>query len=198
MKIHRKFIKISKEKIITVYRGQLMPADELTKLKNNIDGFISINTFFSTSHSSTVAFEFAGDGSRRPMFESVYFEIELNLDINKVPFADVNTISKFGSENEVILCMGTVFRIETIEPLNNFLWYIKLVLVNENETEKLNNLKQYLMEENDKVSNYLALGKILQQMGEYDKAQTYYELLLAELPSNHPDIGTVQVLRYPV
>jgi tetratricopeptide (TPR) repeat protein len=188
MKIHRKFIKISKEKIITVYRGQLMPADQLTKLKNNIDGFISINTFFSTSHSSTVAFQFAGDGSRRPMFESVYFEIELNLEINKVPFANVNTISKFGSENEVILCMGTVFRIETVEPLNNFLWYVKLILINENETKKLNHLKEYLMEENDKVSNYLALGKTLQQMGEYNQVQTYYELLLAELPANHPDI----------
>ncbi len=163
----------------------------MNKLKNNIDGFISINTFFSTSHSSAVAFQFAGDGSRRPMFESVYFEIELHLDISKVPFADVKTMSKFGSENELILCMGTVFCIETVEPLNKFIWYVKLILVNENEMEKLNHLKQYLMEEHDKVTNYLALGKILQQMGQYDQVQTYYELLLAELPANHSDIPAI-------
>ena len=57
--------------------------------------------------------------------------------------------------------------------------------------EKLNHFKQYLMEEHDKVSNYLALGKTLQHMGEYDQVQTYYELLLAELPSNHPDIPAI-------
>ncbi|CAF1364687.1 unnamed protein product [Rotaria sp. Silwood1] len=190
-KIHRKFLKTSKEKVITVYRGQLMAADEFTKLKNNINGFISINTFFSTSYSSTVAFEFAGDGSRRPTFESVYFEIELSLNISALRFANMNTVSQFGSENELLLCMGTVFRIETIELLNDFVWYVKLVLVSEHEMAKLDHLKQYLMKEVNNASGYLALGKILQDMGEYDKVQTYYELLLAELPSNHRDIPAI-------
>lgn len=190
-KIHRTFLKTSKEKTITVYRGQLMVADEFIKLKNNINGFISNNTFFSTSHSSIVAFDFAGDGSKRPLFESVYFEIEINLDINDVRFADVNTLSQFGSENELLLCVGTVFRIEIVEPLNNFLWYVKLVSANKNETAKLNTLKQYLIDEIGKSSSYLALGKILQDMGEYDKMQIYYELLLNELPADHPDIPTV-------
>ncbi len=35
--------------ILTVYRGQSMYAMELKKIQDNIGGFISINTFFSTT-----------------------------------------------------------------------------------------------------------------------------------------------------
>lgn len=186
-----KLIESVKQKTLTVYRGQLMAADEFSKLRNNINGLVSINTFFSTSTSSDAVFPFTGDGNRRPLFESIFFEIELHLDMNKMPFAEMSSHSNFESENEVVLCFGSVLRIEFIDKLTDDLWHVKLISTNENDYTKLNNLANYLKKDRNETLPCLALGRILQKMGEYDKAQTLYETLLAELPSNHPDMAGI-------
>lgn len=164
---------------------------ELLKLQNSINGLVSINTFFSTSTSSNVVFPFTGDGKRRPLFESIFFEIELNLSMHKMPFAEISSNSQFQSEKEVLLCFGSVFRIEFIDKLTDDLWHVKLISTHENDYAKLNNLANYLKKETNETLTCLAMGRILQKMGEYDKAQTLYEILLAELPSNHPDLAGI-------
>ncbi|CAM2714076.1 unnamed protein product [Rotaria socialis] len=186
---YSEFIKNFKKNTFTVFRGQSMAADEFSKLQKNINGFISINSFFSTSLSSAVSLPYTGEGKRRPLFESVLFEIELKLDINTVPFADIAKESHMKSENEVLLCMGAIFRIESIDKRYDDLWHVKLISVDRNDNSKLAGLKNYLKNETNETLTCLALGKILQKMGEYDKAQALYEILLAELPSNHLDIA---------
>ncbi|CAF3584363.1 unnamed protein product [Rotaria socialis] len=189
--LHSKFIKTLPGNFLTVYRGQMMTAGEFAKLQTNINGFIAINTFFSTTYSSVVAITFAGDGSGRPMFESIFFEIEINLSLHKTPFADVHKISQFGSEKEIILSMGSSFRIEFIEPMSDKLWHVKLISASEKDTAQLDDLARYLKKNINNESNYLLFGKILRDMGQYDQAEKFYELLLTELPSNHQDIAAV-------
>jgi hypothetical protein len=48
--------------ILTVYRGGCISINELENLKNNIVGFISFNTFLSTTLEKHVALLFAGQG----------------------------------------------------------------------------------------------------------------------------------------
>ena len=190
-RLHAKSIQTLPNKCITVYRGQTIAADEFHKLKMNINGFIAINTFLSTTTASMVAMDFAGDGSSRPVFESVLFEIEIDLKIHKAPFADVHRSSQFIGENEFILPLGTVFRIETIEPITEKLWFVKLKSANETDATKLQSLTDYFTIGMKPSSSHLWFGKILQGLGEYDQAQQYYELLLGELSPTDRSIAAV-------
>ena len=66
----------------TVYRGQIMSADELQKLKNNLGGIYSANTFMSTTTKSDVALWFNSDAFDRPYLERVLFQIDFENDID--------------------------------------------------------------------------------------------------------------------
>ncbi|CAF3120502.1 unnamed protein product, partial [Rotaria sp. Silwood2] len=57
---------IAGETSLNVYRGQLMSADELQLIKNNIGEFISINIFLSTTTIRSIAIDFSGNGCQRP------------------------------------------------------------------------------------------------------------------------------------
>ncbi|CAF4129525.1 unnamed protein product [Rotaria magnacalcarata] len=87
--------------------------------------------------------------------------------------------------------MGAVFRIEFMEPMSNKLWHVKLISASEKDTAQLDDLARCLKRDINNVSYYLLFGKILRDMGQYEQAEKFYELLLSELPSNHQDIATV-------
>ena len=50
----------------SVHRGQSIAVEELEKIKHNINGLISFNTFLSTTIDRDVAIVYAGDGSGAP------------------------------------------------------------------------------------------------------------------------------------
>ncbi|CAF3939960.1 unnamed protein product [Rotaria sp. Silwood1] len=56
--------------IFYVYRGQRLFSKDFEKLKQNINGFVSMNTFLSTTTQSSVALIYSGNGEGRPLFES--------------------------------------------------------------------------------------------------------------------------------
>ncbi|CAF5113340.1 unnamed protein product [Rotaria sp. Silwood1] len=94
-------------------------------------------------------------------------------------------------QNEVLICMGAVFRIEFIDKVNEDIWHVKLISVDHNDYAKLDDLENYLKTETNTTFTCLGLGRILQKMGEYDQAQALYEILLAELPANHSDVFAI-------
>ena len=162
----------TKKQIFKLYRGQLMSANEFQRLQINNHGYICLNGFVSMTRSSCEALDFAGSGNQRPLFESVYFEIE--------------------TDNDSLLCPpGTIFRIENIELLNEKIWSVKLVSIDELEFDKLERLKQIVFNEFHRFSCYLTFGHVLQTLNEHERARIYYELLLIELPVGHPDIPAI-------
>ena len=178
----------------TVYRGQTLSTDELSTLKANINGLISMNTFLSTTMDKTVALIYAGDGSQRPHFESVLFEICMNtfsIDTSK-PFANIQNLSYFKDENEVLLSMGTIFRINSVEQLVNDdrIYNVKLTLSEETD-EQIKSMTEHLRKEMGETTSLLTLGNFLRNMGKHDKAAAYYEILLEQLPSDHAEIPKV-------
>ena len=108
-----------KQKCVIVYRGQQLAANELEVLKLNINGCISMNTFVSTTKNEDVALMFAGDGSGRPLSESVLFEMIITIDNSDLPCADISEMSDMSHEEEVLLAMGMIFKINSIEEIDN-------------------------------------------------------------------------------
>jgi hypothetical protein len=109
----------SQHRRLVVYRGQRISSHELEQIKTSIGSLIAMTSFVSTTKQREVAKTYAGTGEGRPHYESVIFEIIINedeLDDRRLPFADINKVSYFGKEeDEVLLCMGTVLRIESVE-----------------------------------------------------------------------------------
>ncbi|CAF0836938.1 unnamed protein product [Didymodactylos carnosus] len=157
------------DRTLIVYHGQLISSKELSKLKRNIGGYIIINTFLSTTTSSEIALLYAGDGLQRPVYESVLFEIEYELQHRidrKKPFADISHISQIKDENEVLFTAGTIFHVKSLKRFNDDLWILHLHLYN-NENEEINEI-----EKSTKLILLLALHNQLSALSVTDKKET--------------------------
>ncbi|CAF1321355.1 unnamed protein product [Didymodactylos carnosus] len=185
---------LSLEETLVVYRGQSMSCNDLEKIKNNINGLISMNTYTSTTRNKNLALIYAGNGSDRPILESVLFEIiiEKNVASDNQPFADIQHKSQFGmGEEEILLAMGMIFKIQSVEQLidNGIVWQVKLILSESVVNKDIDMLFNYLkMDVTTSISNIATLGSLLSQMGKYNKAKRYYQMMLDELPSDDPAI----------
>jgi hypothetical protein len=152
----------------------------LEKLQENINGLISVNTFFSTTLSSSAAADFSGSGMGRPQFESVVFQIIINQKRSKKSFADIHCYSCNTHESEILFSMGITFRIESVELFIDDIWLVKLIL---NEEDKnLNDLINHFKKEINETKHYLLiLGKFLHFMSDLQKAERYYCLIFDQI-----------------
>ncbi|CAF3404181.1 unnamed protein product [Rotaria sp. Silwood2] len=177
---------------LTVYRGQGLTISELTKLKGNINGRIAMNSFTSTSLSSATALEFAGNGTGRPLIESVLFEIECPIKLSTKPYANIQKYSYLKTEDEILFTIGTTFRIESVEQYTDDIWLVKLILCEDGINSIKDELIDQLKSEIDQTADVLTLARFLYQMNDLDKAEEFYTLLLNELPSRHSDVITIK------
>ena len=184
---HNEFIEILDDMILTVYRGGSISIDELETLKHNTGGLISFNTFLSTSLDKDVALLFAGEGDYRPLRESVLFQIKIYAQDNLKPFANIKIKSFMKDEDEVLFSLGTIFRIESVESLNEYIWIINLTLSGD-EDQQLQDLRKYFQDKLDQTATINDLGDFLYQIGDYNRAESYYRILLHKYPSNHRDL----------
>ncbi|CAF1201581.1 unnamed protein product [Didymodactylos carnosus] len=171
------------ENVLRVYRGQSLKPDEFERLNSSIGGFISLNSFISTSRHRTLAEVYAGP-------TGVLFEIEchsLHLsskEATKRPFGDISSMSSFGdTEAEVLFMPGSVFRLDDIKSDNSNISVIKLILIANDATNyPLKQLHQYmqnhLLHEENNWAKLIGLGTLLKEMGKRDKAGQYYRKLL--------------------
>jgi len=178
--------------LLQVYRGQKISSDELENLRKGLGQFISINSFFSTSMDREQALSFAkyndiSDGSKR-----VLFQIDIDPKIvNTKPFADISKYSAFRKEAEVLFMLGSIFRLQRIDPDDDQVWIIQMSLCSDDEHD----LKEVLMYMKQQIgsgeTNLRILGKLLEQMGKVELAEKYFNRLLKELQPNDPLIGNL-------
>ncbi|CAF1051884.1 unnamed protein product [Didymodactylos carnosus] len=133
LKIHVDFVRTlaPNQKNVTVYRGQLMTLKELSRLKRHIGGYILIKTFFSATTLSQVALIYSGNGSQRPLYESVLYVIDLDISdrtLLKQPFANIALLSQILDENEILFPLQTIFKIISVKKYTDDLWIVHLVL----------------------------------------------------------------------
>ena len=177
---------------VRVYRSQLISIDELNYLKENINQFVSINSFLSTSTDHEVAKYYTGDTTQPINMQRALFEIDADPKlVSTKPFADIANKSHFADESEVLFAFGSIFRLNSIDCGEDQVWTIKLFLGVEN-SHNLNSVLVNMKRQNGTgETNLWTLGKLLWNMGKLDLAEQYYKRLIRELSPNEPSLHSL-------
>ncbi|CAF3810850.1 unnamed protein product [Rotaria sp. Silwood1] len=178
---HDKLIRTSENRNkIHVYRGQMIGNDELELMKKSIGDFVSMNSFLSTSHNRTTALEFTKTSFKTDDLQRIIFEIGIDPRLQTKAFAVVTKISYFEKEDEVLIMLGALFRIEKVfEDKKQGIWVANVSLASEDDyhlKETFSYMKNAIGDDTDMDS----LGKILIEMGEYEQARKCYKRMLDE------------------
>lgn len=167
---------------LNVYRGQLMSIQELDRLKRNILGFMSMNTFLSTSCNRQVALIFSGLGGQRPQLESVLFEITIETSTCNSAFAEINTLGWMRThEDEILITFGVIFQIQSVHEDENHVWVVRLALCNR-DTKLIPRLQDLFPQWPtwNYPTNLVTLAWCLGEMGESKRAHEIYKRLMRE------------------
>jgi Tfp pilus assembly protein PilF len=166
----------------TVYRGQGMSKLEFEQMMKTKGGLISFNNFLSTSKDRKVSLKFANDAVTNPDLVGILFVMTIDPTKSTTPFASIADVSYFKGEDEVLFSMHTVFRISEITPMggNHRLYQVELTLTSDNDKD-LRQLTDRIREETfPDNEGWFRLGLVLLKMGQFDKAEQVYEILLEQ------------------
>ncbi|CAF2119483.1 unnamed protein product [Rotaria magnacalcarata] len=197
------------QKRVTAYRGQVLSIVEYKKLEKSCGSIISLNSFLSTSLNRRIAERFVEQNKHLCASGDhvvVIFEIEADPSVvctmngkdkkNRRPFAQIDELSYYGEESEVLFMLGSIFRLNEIShdqssslSVKATMSIIRMTLCSDHD----NDLKQLYDHMKNKYgreeTNLLSLGDVMFDMGKFDLAEKYYRRWLSELPSNDPSLG---------
>ncbi|CAF2975111.1 unnamed protein product, partial [Rotaria sp. Silwood2] len=170
---------------LTLYRGATLLLSELEMLTRNANNLISTNGFLSTSRSRNVAEMFVGKSNCRTSAVSVLFEIECDVDSlsSAVTFADCSYLSSVRDEDEIIFDLGVTFRIDAVVPPQDSTSANRYLIRMHATTEGNEIAREYINETRISVTTTsvrVIFGKLLMDMGQYDKALCYFQKLIQE------------------
>ncbi|CAF1024709.1 unnamed protein product [Didymodactylos carnosus] len=191
--LYRSMIDTNKN-ILTVYRGQQLSVNELQQIKDRLNKRISMNTYLSATTDKYVALIFAGDGSQRPHFESVLFEI--NIDIRDrllgrkccKPLLFIDKLSEIPHEKEILFSLRTVFKVESIKQLDNGIWHIVLRLVK--QKHQWNAVRRIFLKPKNLLPQVI---KFFCRGVDDSLEKAYIATVIYELPANIRDTVTCYV-----
>jgi len=169
-------------KSFTVYRGQGMPKADFELMIQTMGGLMSFNNFLSTSKDHTVSFDFANRAVSNPDLVGILFVMTIDPVKSTTPFASIVDVSCDKNKDEILFAMHTVFRICDIKPMdeNKHLFQVELVLTNANDKD-LRAFTDRIREETFPNSEgWYRMGSVLLKMGQFDRAQEVYEILLEQ------------------
>jgi tetratricopeptide (TPR) repeat protein len=189
--LHRQIEQLHKEqfngsdsnKSFSVYRGQGMIKEQFEEMTANKGGLLSFNCFLSTSKDRNISLDFAQRAKTNPDMVGVLFIMTIDPDKFTTPFASIIDVGCYGDqEAEVLFSMHTVFRIGDITPIgeNHCLFQVELTLTSDNDKD-FRRLTDHIRKETfpDAIGWY-RLALVLMKMGQHEKAQRVYELLLKQ------------------
>ncbi|CAF1255758.1 unnamed protein product [Adineta steineri] len=164
----------------TVYRGQGLSKEDFTEMTKTKGGLLSFNNFLSTSKNRDVSLNFAQQAATNPDLVGILFVMSINPTHSTTPFASVADVSYFHVEDEILFSMHTIFRIGDIQPMdgNNHLYKVNLTLTNNNDQDLRTLTDRIRQETFPDDEGWYRLGLLLRKMGQSDKAQEVYEVLL--------------------
>ncbi|CAF3736882.1 unnamed protein product [Rotaria sordida] len=168
-----------------VYRGKTMLNDEFDMLlRNSSGGFLSSSCFLMASTDKNIAIDFL----RRliainPQRIAILFEIHIDATKHAMsPFAllEDSNYEIQSTKDNICFTFSTVFRIESIEQINDFsivMWIVKLILVDDSDSQ-LFHLIEPLHSNEVQVNPLAYAGKLSIDMGNFDHAEQFYLQLL--------------------
>ena len=140
-------------KSFIVYRGQGMFKSEFEQLRKNKSGLIAFNTFLSTSKNRDVSVLFAESDVSDPNLVGILFVMNIDSTQSTIPFACITDVSYFE---------------------------INLTLTNDNDQDLRRLTDRIRAETISDIGGWFRLGLILLKMGEFDKAEQLYQILLEQ------------------
>ena len=169
-----------KDPILRVYRGQNISTREMNYLVRNVGQFISFQNLLSTSLDREIA-RFFVDSSAPITADNTRILLQLDIDTqlkNTKPYANVTDLSFYGDEEEVLIMLGCIFRLDQLE-FNKLehCWIATLSLCSEDQFELSDLMKQTKSDIGDDVTS---LGCLLSRRGDYEQAEKYYLQLLLD------------------
>ena len=155
----------------TLYRGQRYSSEVLQQFKDHVGHLISIHGLFSTTKCCDVANLFAGMEASDDGYHSVVFEINMDPTTTPLvrPYANISQLAANQYEEEVLFFMGFVWKLESIEKKTENQWYIKLQSCTTFDPQM-----DKCIEEAKGECNYLTIGNILRELGDYASAMNFY------------------------
>ena len=186
---HEKILS-SREEILTVYRGVKLDKEEFEKLKENRGKLISTNGYLSTSRLHRKALKFAMKPTKRTDVISVLFQINCHVKMigKSIAFGDIAQFSEYPAEEEVLFDINACFEIDSIKE-DGSIQVIKMNVSNEGETITKSFIEE-TQREVEEQSIVIVFGRLMCNLGEYDKAQKYFEELLND--PNDEDIAWIE------
>jgi tetratricopeptide (TPR) repeat protein len=169
----------------TVFRGQGLSKTDFDQLIESKGGLISFNNFLSTSVDQLVSLAFAESNLANLDLIGVFFKIVVNPSTPSTPFGNAINDSYFKEEEEILFSMHSVFRIGEMKKINenNRLWQVDLTLTSDNDPQ-LHALTERIREETfPDQEGWYRLGAVLFKLGQFNKAQELYDILLERINS---------------
>ncbi|CAF1261602.1 unnamed protein product [Adineta steineri] len=164
-----------------VYRGQGLMKSDFDKLQETKGGLMSFNNFLSTSKDKQVSLEYAVCASTKPDTVGILFIMSIDPCLKSTPFASIEEKSYFKGEKEILFSMHTVFRVSAIKQMddNTQLYQVALQLTSDDD-QQLRLLTDRIREEASGDTGWQRLGKLLLKIGQFNKAEEFYNVLLEQ------------------
>ncbi|CAF1280592.1 unnamed protein product, partial [Adineta steineri] len=164
-----------------VYRGQGLMQSDFEKLQKTKGGLMSFSNFVSTSTNKEVSLGFAQPASTEPNKVGILFIMSIDPCIKSAPFASIKEMSYYKDEDEVLFSMNTVFRVGAIKQIDNInqLYQVELQLTSDDD-QQLRLLTDRIREEAGGNTGWERLGKLLITVGQFNKAEELYNVLLKQ------------------
>ena len=186
---------------LRVYRGTTLLLPELEKWAQHTKTLISTNGFLSTSRSRDVAKMFIGKSKTRTGAVPVLFEIDCDVDSlgSAVIFADISHLSKVRDEEEILFDLGVTFCIDAIITQNDDMPSDTVLIKMHATIQGYEIAREYINENRLNMTNTsvrVIFGKLLMDMGQYEKGLRYFQQLIQEpevddLVWAHVNLGSI-------
>lgn len=147
------------------YRAQNLNADDLYRLRTNINGIISINRYLDLCQTAEQAVNEISLTSNT--LETALYHFSINHSYISI------------SDTKILLPIGSLFRIQHIGMEIDGIWHVHLNLLSKNE---INNQIDILLNEIGFIPHeYLSIGLIYDKLKQSSKAERFYRLITEHL-----------------
>lgn len=170
------------EKILTSYRRECIKNDKLIKLKLNVNRLLSINQFYvtTTEKSNQILQQ-----SESADVECALFQIDIDTSMEMIqPYFIINNY-----RSEILFTFGTVFQIHSVElDTKTRLWNVKLIKNAEVQNQVIDLIDQ-LKDKFGFPLDFMTMGRLMDDISEYNKAIECYRIFLDKTPEDDEDIS---------
>ncbi|CAF4190765.1 unnamed protein product, partial [Adineta steineri] len=197
-KLHQQKLGSYHDKPFIVYRGQGLSKANFEKLQKTKGGLMSFNNFLSTSTEQDTPLTLALSALENADTVGILFVMFIDPNVKSTPFASIKDMSYFKEEKEILFSMHTVFRVNAIQQMDNNsqLYQVELELTSDDD-QQLRLLTDRIRDEAVDDSGWERLGSLLLKIGQFNKAEELYNVLLEQTSHEdeqshyHSQLGTV-------